>query len=53
VGDIDRKTRDFIHVEDLVRALLTLADHGWDGEVYNLGSGAETSMRELARQWGR
>lgn len=48
VGDIDRKTRDFLHVTDLVRALLTLADRGAVGETYNLGSGTEVSMRELA-----
>ncbi|MFC5720959.1 NAD-dependent epimerase/dehydratase family protein [Streptomyces gamaensis] len=48
VGDIDRKTRDFIHVEDLCRALLALAARGTQGGVYNLGSGTEVSMRELA-----
>jgi nucleoside-diphosphate-sugar epimerase len=48
-GDLDRKTRDFIHVHDLVRALLVLADRGVEGETYNLGSGAEVSMRELGR----
>lgn len=48
VGDIDRKTRDFVHVQDLATALLVLADRGQNGEVYNLGSGTETSMRELA-----
>ncbi|MGW2053663.1 NAD-dependent epimerase/dehydratase family protein [Streptomyces sp. NPDC001840] len=48
VGDIDRKTRDFIHVDDLCRALITLADRGTDGEIYNLGSGTDVSMRELA-----
>jgi UDP-glucose 4-epimerase len=47
VGDIDRKTRDFLHVADLVGALLTLADRGEDGETYNIGSGTEVSMREL------
>ncbi|MDL4771799.1 NAD-dependent epimerase/dehydratase family protein [Actinomadura xylanilytica] len=48
VGDIDRKTRDFIHVADLCAALITLADAGTAGEIYNLGSGTEVSMRELA-----
>jgi nucleoside-diphosphate-sugar epimerase len=47
VGDIDRKTRDFVHVSDLVAGLLTIADHGSVGEVYNIGSGTETSMRQL------
>ncbi|WP_249401550.1 NAD-dependent epimerase/dehydratase family protein [Streptomyces sp. YIM 121038] len=52
VGDIDRKTRDFIHVDDMCRALVTLADRGQDGETYNLGSGTEVSMRELAEAVG-
>jgi nucleoside-diphosphate-sugar epimerase len=47
VGDIDRKTRDFVHVSDLVAGLLTIADRGELGEAYNIGSGTETSMRRL------
>ncbi|MBQ1010602.1 NAD-dependent epimerase/dehydratase family protein [Micromonospora sp. M51] len=47
-GDPDRKTRDFCHVEDLVQGLLLLAVRGRSGEVYNIGSGTETSLRELA-----
>ncbi|MEV4517018.1 NAD-dependent epimerase/dehydratase family protein [Dactylosporangium sp. NPDC049525] len=48
VGDAERKTRDFAHVDDLVAGLLTIADRGTPGEVYNLGTGSETSLRELA-----
>ncbi|MFD0690315.1 NAD-dependent epimerase/dehydratase family protein [Actinomadura fibrosa] len=48
VGDIDRKTRDFVHVTDVCSALLTLAESGVPGEAYNIGSGREVSMRELA-----
>lgn len=33
VGDIDRKTRDFIHVDDLCRALIALVGRGMDGEL--------------------
>jgi len=47
VGDGDRKTRDFVHVSDVVAALLLLADRAPAGEVYNIGSGDETSMCEL------
>jgi nucleoside-diphosphate-sugar epimerase len=47
VGDMDRKTRDFVHVSDLVTGLLIIADRGGMGEVYNVGSGTETSMRQL------
>jgi nucleoside-diphosphate-sugar epimerase len=48
VGDIDRKTRDFVHVADVCAALITLAESGEPGGIYNIGSGQEVSMRELA-----
>ncbi|MBA7672913.1 UDP-glucose 4-epimerase [subsurface metagenome] len=47
VGDIDRKTRDFVHVSDIVQGLLLIADSANAGEVFNLGSGEEVTMREL------
>ena len=47
VGDPDGKTRDFVHVSDVVQAQLVLADRGVLGEVYNVGSGEEVSMRQL------
>jgi len=43
-------TRDFIYVDDIVRGLLLCATKGEPGEVYNLASGVETSILELARQ---
>lgn len=46
-GDVDRKTRDFLHVTDLARALLYLADRAKAGSTLNLGSGAEYSLRQL------
>jgi nucleoside-diphosphate-sugar epimerase len=52
VGDIDRKTRDFVHVRDLVAGLMILADRGQEGQVYNIGSGTETSMRQLVDMIG-
>lgn len=45
VGDPDAKTRDFVHVRDLVAGLLAIADRAPEGEVYNVGSGEEHSMR--------
>jgi len=42
-------TRDFIFVDDIVRGLLLCAQRGQAGEVYNLASGMETSILELAR----
>ncbi len=52
VGDAGRKTRDFVHVSDLVQALLLLADKADDGEVFNIGSGDEISRRELTEVIG-
>ena len=41
-------TRDFIYVDDIVRGLMLCATAGEPGEVYNLASGVETSILELA-----
>jgi UDP-glucose 4-epimerase len=43
-------TRDFIFVEDMARGLMACALKGESGEIYNLGSGAEVSIRELAER---
>jgi UDP-glucose 4-epimerase len=42
-------TRDFIYVEDIVRGLILCAATGQPGDVYNLASGVETSILDLAR----
>ena len=41
-------TRDFIDVEDLARGLIACALKGVPGQAYNLASGVETSILELA-----
>jgi nucleoside-diphosphate-sugar epimerase len=41
-------SRDFIFVDDIVEGLLRCGSHGAPGDVYNLASGAETTIRELA-----
>jgi nucleoside-diphosphate-sugar epimerase len=41
-------TRDFIYVDDIAEGLIACALRGEPGEVYNLASGAETSILELA-----
>jgi UDP-glucose 4-epimerase len=41
-------TRDFIYVDDIVEGLIACALRGKAGEVYNLASGVETSIYELA-----
>lgn len=52
VGDMDRKTRDFVHVSDIVQALLLIAEKAETGEIFNLGSGKELSMRGLTEVIG-
>lgn len=42
-------TRDFIYIDDIVEGLILCATKGLPGEVYNLSSGIETSILELAR----
>ncbi len=41
-------TRDFIYVGDIVRGLILCATTGEPGDVYNLASGVETTILELA-----
>lgn len=41
-------SRDFIYVEDIVDGLLRCATRGTPAEAYNLASGVETTIRELA-----
>lgn len=43
-----QNTRDFIFVDDVVRGLMLCAIDGKAGEVYNLASGEETSILEVA-----
>jgi nucleoside-diphosphate-sugar epimerase len=48
-----RSSRDFIFVDDIVRGLMLCATTGAVGEVYNLASGVETTIRELADEINR
>ncbi|MGC9324080.1 MAG: NAD-dependent epimerase/dehydratase family protein [Desulfomonilia bacterium] len=41
-------SRDFIFVEDVCRGLMACAEKGKPGEVYNIASGKETTILELA-----
>lgn len=43
-------TRDFIFVEDICRGLMLCALKGEAGDVYNIGSGVETSISDLAQR---
>jgi nucleoside-diphosphate-sugar epimerase len=41
-------TRDFIFVEDICEGLIACALYGLPGDVYNLASGKETTIKDLA-----
>jgi GDP-L-fucose synthase len=43
-------TRDFVYVNDVAEGIadIALSERRFDGESYNLGSGRETSIREIA-----
>lgn len=43
-------SRDFIFVEDMARGLMACALKGEPGEIYNLASGVEITIRELAER---
>lgn len=43
-----KASRDFIYVDDLIEGLIACAVNGRAGEVYNLASGVETTIKELA-----
>lgn len=43
------ESRDFVHAVDIARALVHLVERApADGEIYNLASGSETTIREVA-----
>jgi nucleoside-diphosphate-sugar epimerase len=46
-------TRDFIYVDDVVAGLVACAAKGKAGDVYNIASGEETSIAELAAKINR
>ena len=46
-------TRDFIYVDDIVRGLMLCATNGEAGEVYNLASGEQTGIKDLAETINR
>jgi GDP-4-dehydro-6-deoxy-D-mannose reductase len=47
VGNAD-SVRDFLHVRDVARAYIALAERGAAGEAYNVASGVGASVREVA-----
>ena len=51
VGDGDQR-RDFTHVYDICDGLIALSDGDWRGKVFNLGTGINHSINELAKMFG-
>ncbi|MCW7479914.1 GDP-mannose 4,6-dehydratase [Leptospira kanakyensis] len=49
VGDLE-PTRDFSHVEDIVNGYITLVEKGQSGEIYNICSGEERSIRYMLEE---
>ena len=46
------QTRDFIHVKDLVRAILKAASSKKIGKIYNIGGGKEIKVNKIAKLIG-
>ncbi len=47
------QTRDFVHVDDVIRGILGATTSSKRFEVYEISSGVETSIRELAERFQR
>ena len=48
-----RPTREFLYVDDAARAILLMAERCETSEPFNIGTGQETSIRELAETIAR
>jgi UDP-glucose 4-epimerase len=46
-----KKRRDFTHVSDIVDGLIALSKDKWYGTVFNLGTGKNYSINELAKMF--
>jgi UDP-glucose 4-epimerase len=43
------QSKSYVHVDDVVSAMLTLTDRGWTGfEIFNVGSGEHVTVAEIA-----
>ena len=43
--------RDFTHVEDIVSGLILMSKDKWHGDIFNLGTGFNYSINELAKMY--
>jgi UDP-glucose 4-epimerase len=46
-GDGEQR-RDFTHVDDIISGLILMSKKHWNGEIFNLGTGKNYSINELA-----
>ncbi len=44
--------RDFTHVSDIVRGLIAMSERGFTGSTYNLGTGTNYSILQVANLFG-
>jgi len=51
VGDGEQR-RDFTHVYDICRGLIAMSKDNWSADVFNLGTGRNHSINELASMFG-
>ena len=51
VGDGEQR-RDFTHVSDICTGLIAISQGDWSGDVFNLGTGTNHSINELADMFG-
>ena len=49
LGD-GKQTRAFCHIDDFCDGVLTVMEHGYDGEIYHIGNDEEVTIEELARK---
>ena len=49
LGD-GKQTRAFCHIDDFCDGVLTVMEHGYDGEIYHIGNDEEVTIEELTRK---
>ena len=49
LGD-GKQTRAFCHIDDFCDGVLTVIEHGCDGEIYHIGNDEEVTIEELTRK---
>jgi UDP-glucose 4-epimerase len=54
INNDGKQRRDFIHVDDVVRANILVAKHSsnFNGDIYNVGNGKNHSINEIADMFG-